>query len=468
MNIHHYDPQPTPKLNQRSRLKIASVIALTSLRILVFILIALAILPVALLLISTSVPVSILILFAMVEVALFVAVFRLGFTMRVKLVELAGFMAIALLAIFASQFFASTPPILDANGKPMPNSIAVLEKVRLGGAEEWITIRGKDSRNPVLLFLAGGPGGSQLVIQQRALPELEDRFVVVNWDQPGAGKSFDAIDHSKLTPDLYITDAHELVLNLRQRFGKEKIYLSGQSWGSALGIMVVQLYPELFHGFIGTGQEVAFLENELIRYNLALRLAQKHGDMQLVEKLKQQGSPPYYGNDVMTKMQTYLNVPKKYRNDQQNPAIAKPKSNIVLDLITSSEYGLVDKVNLFLSRGELETVGVVFPQLWGVDFRQQATHLKVPIYFLIGRHDETTSPKLTEEYFNLLTATHKELIWFEHSGHAPWINESAKFVDVMVNKVLAQDIISKADNSPSVLSNTFKTRKETSFSNNYE
>jgi CubicO group peptidase (beta-lactamase class C family)/pimeloyl-ACP methyl ester carboxylesterase len=434
---------PYLKLNQRSKLKIASASALVLLRILVFILMFLAILPVALLPVSTTVPASILILFAMAEVALLVAVFRLGFTVPVILAELAGFVAIALLAIFASQLFASTPPILDANGKPMPNSIAVLEKVKLGGSDEWITIRGKDSRNPVLLFLAGGPGGSELVLEQRALAGLEDRFVVVNWDQPGAGKSFNAIDHATLTPDRYISDAHELVLYLRQRFGKQKIYLSGQSWGSALGIMVVQRYPDLFHAFIGTGQVVAFLENEVIKYDLALRLAQERGDMQQVEKLKQQGPPPYYGNDVLPKMLTYLNDLKKYRNDQQNLVITKPKSNILFDLITSSEYGLYDKVNL--SRGELETVGVVFPQLWGVDFRKQATRLKVPAYFLIGRHDGTTSPKLTEEYFNLLTAPHKELIWFEHSGHGPWMNESAKFIDVMVNQVLAQDIVSQAD-----------------------
>jgi pimeloyl-ACP methyl ester carboxylesterase len=408
--------------------------ALISLRVLVFILMFLAILPVVLLPTSIAIPPAILILFAMAEVALLVAVFRLSFTVRVVLAEVAGFIAIALLAIFASQLFASTPPILDANGKPIPNSIAVLEKVKLGGSEEWITIRGKDSRNPVLLFLAGGPGGSQLVLEQRALAGLEDRFVVVNWDQPGAGKSFNAINHAKLTPDRYISDVHELVLHLRQRFDKDKIYLSGESWGSALGIMVVHRYPDLFHAFVSTGQEVAFLENELIRYGLAMRLAQERGDTQQVEKLQQQGPPPYYGNDVMPKMLTYLNDLKKYRNEQQNLAIAKPKFNIVFELITSSEYGLYDKVNL--SRGELETVGVVFPQLWGVDFRKQAKRLEVPVYFLIGRHDGTTSPKLTEEYFNILTAPHKELIWFEHSGHGLWMNEPAKFIDVMVNKVL--------------------------------
>jgi hypothetical protein len=310
------------KLNRLPKLKIVKAIALILLRILVFIAIALAILPVALLPISTSVPTSILILFAMAEVGLLIAVFRLGFTVRVIFAELAGAILIALLAIFASQLFASTPPILDVNGKPIPNSIAVLEKVKLGGSEEWISIRGKDSRNPVLLFLAGGPGGSQLVTARRALAGLEDRFVVVNWEQPGAGKSFDAVDRSKLTPDRYITDTRELVLNLRQRFGKEKVYVLGESWGSALGIMVVQRYPELFHAFIGTGQMVAFLENDLICYDFALRLAQERGDTKQVGKLKRQGQPPYYGNDVALKSAAYLTETLNYMI--KNPAIENP------------------------------------------------------------------------------------------------------------------------------------------------
>ena len=428
------------KLLRLPKLQIVNAIALTALRILVFILIILAILPVALLPISTTVPASIQILFAMAEVALLIAVFRLGFTGPVVLAELVGFMTIALLAIFASQLFASTPPIFDVNGKPIPNSIAVLEKVKLGGSDQWITIRGKESRNPVLLFLAGGPGGSQLVTERRALAGLEDHFVVVNWDQPGAGKSFDAVDRSKLTPDRYITDARELVLNLRQRFGQEKVYVLGESWGSALGIMAVQRYPELFHAFIGTGQMVAFLENDRICYDFALRLAQERGDTQQVEKLKHQGSPPYYGNDVALKSAAYLAETFNYMN--KNPAIANSGFNTLRDL-AGSEYGLYDKVNLI--RGLLDTFGVVYPQLWNVDFRKQATRLEVPVYFLIGRHDVNAPPKLTKDYFNLLSAPHKELTWFERSGHNPWVNESAKFVDVMVNKVLAQDIISKAD-----------------------
>jgi pimeloyl-ACP methyl ester carboxylesterase len=61
----------------------------------------------------------------------------------------------------------------------------------------------------------------------------------------------------------------------------------------------------------------------------------------------------------------------------------------------------------------------------------------VPIYFLEGRHDINAPPALVESYLQQLEAPHKELIWFEHSGHSPWVDEAAKVVDVMVNMVLA-------------------------------
>jgi hypothetical protein len=43
---------------------------------------------------------------------------------------------------------------------------------------------------------------------------------------------------------------------------------------------------------------------------------------------------------------------------------------------------------------------------------------------------------LAEEYFELLNAPHKEWIWFERSGHNPWVNESFAFVNEVVNNVL--------------------------------
>jgi pimeloyl-ACP methyl ester carboxylesterase len=322
---------------------------------------------------------------------------------------------------------------MGADGRPLPGSIAVLEKVSLNGSQQWISIRGHDTSNPVLLFLAGGPGGSQLSTARFALSSLEQHFVIVNWEQPGAGKSFDAVNRNELTPERYIEDAHALVQLMRQRFNEEKVYVLGESWGSALGILLVQRYPELFHAFTGTGQMVAFLETDLICYDFALQLAQENGDQAKVEKLTRQGPPPYYGQGVAWKQAAYLLDTYAYMN--ADPAIADNGFNTFRDL-AAPEYGLYDKLNWF--RGVLDTLSVVYPQLWEVDFRQQATRLEVPVYFLIGRHDVNAPTALVEEYAAILNAPHKEIIWFEHSGHNPWVHEAQRFAQVMVDTVLAQ------------------------------
>jgi pimeloyl-ACP methyl ester carboxylesterase len=390
-------------------------------------------LPVILLPSTTSVPAPRWILLMIVDVALLILLFRFKPVRRGSTVSLTGVMVVSLVAVIASQLFAMTPPIADAQGKTLPGSIAALERVSLNGSEQWISIRGKDVHKPVLLFLAGGPGGSQLVTARRSLSGLEDHFVVVNWEQPGAGKSFDALDRSTLTPERYIGDGLALVSYLRERFDEEKVYVLGESWGSVLGIWMVQREPESFHAFIGTGQMVAFQENDLMCYDFALNLAQERGDTAKVEQLKQQGPPPYYGEGVAMKEAAFLMETFNYMN--ADPAIADDGFDTFRDL-ASSEYGLYDKLNWF--RGALDTIDIVYPQLWDVDLREQAMQLEVPVYFLIGRHDVNAPTVLAEEYYQLLEAPHKELIWFERSGHNPWVTESARFADVVVNKVLAQ------------------------------
>ncbi len=389
--------------------------------------------PVILLPLSTPVPAPIWITLAIMDLGLLYLQFRLPPAWWGIVISLSGIVVVSFTAIVISQFLTSTPRILGPDRLTVPGSIATLEKVELNGSQQWVSIRGHDVTKPVLLFLAGGPGGSQLVTARRALGELEEYFIVVNWEQPGSGKSFDAVDRSTLTPERYIEDGHALALYLRERFDEDKIYVLGESWGSALGIWLVQRYPESFQAFIGTGQMVSFLETDTMCYDFALNWAKERGDTKKVQQLEQQGPPPYYGDGVAMKEAAFLMDTFTYMN--QNPAIADDGFNTFQDL-ASSEYGLYDKANWF--RGALDTMDVVYPQLWDVDFRAQVTDVQVPVYFLIGRHDINAPPVITEEYYNLLNAPHKELIWFEHSGHNPWVTESDKFVDVVVNTVLAQ------------------------------
>lgn len=198
-------------------------------------LVLILVLPVLLLFPATAVPLYFSTGLAVVDMALVIAFLRLKRTWRVVAAFFLSVSLVSLVAVWLSQAFALTPPITNAQGIPLPGSIATLETVKLGDSEQWISIRSKDVNKPVLLFLAGGPGGSQLATARHTLGGLEDHFVVVNWEQPGAGKSFAAVDRSTLTPERYITDAHELILYLRQRFEEEKVYVLGESWGSAAG-----------------------------------------------------------------------------------------------------------------------------------------------------------------------------------------------------------------------------------------
>jgi pimeloyl-ACP methyl ester carboxylesterase len=325
--------------------------------------------------------------------------------------------------ITISQLTAFTPRIVDENGNMPENSISKLIKLDLNGRKQWISIRGWNKNAPVLLFLAGGPGGTQMAAVRHELAELEKHFIVVNWDQPGSGKSYYAEKTKNITAQTYIQDGHALTEYLKDRFSQEKIYLMGESWGSALGIFLVDKYPESYYAFIGTGQMVDFAETERIDYAKALEIAQSKGDTALIERLMANGEPPYYGNDVTWKSAVYLNYLSAYM--AANPNIQNPGYNTFRD-VGSSEYGLLDKINFF--RGIVNTFNHVYQQLYTIDMRTDYIKLDVPVCFFLGRHDVNAPTVLVEEYVQGLDAPDKRIIWFEHSGHSPWINEPEKFV----------------------------------------
>jgi pimeloyl-ACP methyl ester carboxylesterase len=393
-------------------------------------------LPVMLLFIATSVPLQISIALALVDLAIVIALFGGERPLWVVGAAALGILVVSILAICLSQAYASTPPITDADGYALPNSVASLEKVELGGSEQWITIRSKNTHNPVLLFLAGGPGGSELVWTRKYLADLEDHFVVVNWDQPGSGKSYNAVPIASLTPERIVSDAYALTQLLCQRFQQDKIYLTGESGGTIWGIMLVQQHPELFHAWVSAGgQMVNTTENDIMGYEFALQLAAERGDTATVEALRRNGPPPYVGSDMLlNRYMPYLSVLNGYMySHAQGDGV---EGNRMLDVILGTEYGLVDKVNWF--RGLIDTFTVLYPQLEALDFTTQAAELEVPVYFMEGRWDVNAMASLVERYHNLLQAPHNDLIWFEHSGHTPLYEESRRFVDVTVNTVLAQ------------------------------
>ncbi|MCL6613303.1 MAG: alpha/beta hydrolase [Firmicutes bacterium] len=329
-----------------------------------------------------------------------------------------------------------TPAFLDENGEIIPGSIASLEKVNIGGVEQWLLIRGKSINNPVLLFIHGGPGSAEGPLVCHYNKKLEDYFIVVNWDQRGAGKSYSRkIPVETMTIAQFISDAYQVVDLLRKRFNQDKIFVIGHSWGSVLGILTVQKYPRLFYAYIGVGQMVNGKENERLSFEYALATALATNNQTAVRALNEINSPIPYWN--LEQDGDWFNKLRKQREWllKLGGCIYGEKSyhKWIKVFLDAPEYTTSDCVKWV--RGNLFSVKAMWLEIMQIDLTKQVPKLEVPVYFLIGRHDYNTPFELALAYFNQLEAPKKEFIWFDNSAHSPMYEEADRFNDILIEKI---------------------------------
>jgi len=312
-----------------------------------------------------------------------------------------------------------------------PRGVDSLERVVLGGAQQWILIRGEDRSNPVLLWLHGGPGSPSLPLAQRHDSKLLKHFVVVHWDQRGAGKSYSGdLSPDDLTVDRFVSDAHELTQLLCDRFDRTQIYLIGHSWGSTVGILAAARYPDSYRAFIGVGQAVHSEEEDAVGYRFAMGRAAEDGNRKAVEDLDSIGQPPWESLDDVSTYARWINA---FGGTGRQFSIW----NYMRDVITSPSYSIKDVFKCF--RGQQFSVEAMLAngQLNRVNLFNDVPELKIPVYFFQGRFDYNTPGEVVERYFNELCAPRKSLIWFEQSAHFPQWEEPAKFADELL-KVLKE------------------------------
>lgn len=327
---------------------------------------------------------------------------------------------------------ASTAPIVDADGERVPGSIAELGTVAVNGHDLHVMIRGHNVDNPVLLFLAGGPGGSEMGAMRNHLPGLEEHFTVVTWDQRGTGKSYDELDPADTyTLDSAVADTVTVTNHLRERFGQDRIYLLGQSWGTTLGILAVQQHPKLYRAFIGTGQMVSQLATDTIFYDDTLAWARANGDNSLVDDLLAIGPPPY---DRMLDYETALSSEHDvypYDHSPNSEGEGGFSENFLVP-----EYTLIDQIHLL--GAFMDTFSVLYPQLQNIDFRRTATDFDIPMFFVQGAHEADGRAEPFADWYPMTSAPTKDLTFLDTSGHRPLWEQPDEFVHYMVTTVLAQ------------------------------
>jgi pimeloyl-ACP methyl ester carboxylesterase len=273
------------------------------------------------------------------------------------------------------------------------NGINILEQVELGGTKQWISIRATNRHNPVLLFLHGGPGSANIAKLRIQVPELEQHFVVVNWDQRGAGKSYrPGFNASTLSRDQLGSDAHELVTLLKERFDTHKIYLMGFSWGSVLGLALVDQYPDDFEAFISISQVVDYQTGEKLSLAYARESAQREGNTQALDELARV-DPAY----ISTDWQSQLSIQRKWLLQFGGVYhTTRSYSHEIWMMLTAPEYSFVD-VALWPMSSSNALKGM-WPELMNVNFFDEVPVEHYPIYFFVGKYDYNSPWQFTETY----------------------------------------------------------------------
>ncbi len=358
---------------------------------------------------------------------------RLGRTGLIARRGVAVFVALGLvlLGVFIARP-GTTPAIVGSDGQPLQGSVAEITRTVIGGHNLSMMIRGDDATNPVLLFLAGGPGGAEFGAMRNHGQALEADFVVVTLDQRGTGSSYDQIEPtSTLTVQEAVNDVEGVTNYLRGRFGQDKVYLVGQSWGTTLGVLAVQQHPALFHAFVGVGQMVSQRATDLIFYQDTLAWARNNGNAALVNELEAMGPPPWA--DYLN----YSTVLAGYEQDvypYDHSVNAEGEGQMTANLPVG-EYGLLDTVNL--ARGLSDSFALMYPQLQELDFRADVPSLDVPVYLIEGHYEPRGRADLAGQWFASLQAPTKQWIEFPTSGHRALWEQPELFQQVMTQTVVA-------------------------------
>jgi len=274
---------------------------------------------------------------------------------------------------------------------------AAIEEARfltLGGIEQWITVRGTNRGNPVLLFLHGGPGDAQSPHSSVYKP-LEEDFVVVQWDQRGAGKTLAHIGASSRTTslELLIQDAIALTRYLRDYLHTNDVILVGHSWGSFLGVHAVKRQPSLFRAFVGTAQVTTWRDMIQAQYRYALDRARAEPNGAAVAELQSLGIP------VPDRFDQYL-VLRRWLNRYLAPTDAEwiAKQDALLRAALSPD-------DLRAYRQGFQTMTGLERVVFSMDLPALGFDFKVPFFLIHGSADHIAPASLAASYFERIRTT---------------------------------------------------------------
>lgn len=315
-----------------------------------------------------------------------------------------------------------------------PNGVEEQLAIPIGGTRQWISVRGRDRANPILLVIHGGPASPEMPIGWAYQSGWEDYFTVVQWDQRGSGKTYNANDPAKIKPtlslDRFVEDAHELIQYLCKRYGKDKVFVLGHSWGSLVGLTLAERHPELLYAYVGVGQIVNGVKAERAGYAWTLAEAEKRGNTQALKALK--AIAPYPEADGAVPL-AKINIERTWNMLLGGLTWGRGGLDYYYNMAKLSPDYTVADLNA-IDKGSALSLSPLLPDFTRANF-DNVTEFKTPIILFLGRHDYTTPSSVAAKWLARVKAPVKKAVWFENSAHMMPVEEPGRFLVHLVQDV---------------------------------
>lgn len=336
----------------------------------------------------------------------------------------------------------------DAEGKPLPGSIAEKIFIQIGGVQQGMFIKSRNINNPVLLYVHGGPAFPNYFLFEKFNPGLEDYFTVCYWEQRGGGLSYTPeVTPESMNLTQLSSDAVEVTNYLRIRFQKKKIYIMAHSGGTPIALLAVQKAPRLYHAYIGMGQITKQAESEKLAYTFMLNKYAAVGNTKRIKALKKYlvfqsdtNIISFYTSSIRDQCMHELGIGTMHK-------MKSVFRGIFIPVWTCKAYTFKEKINIWKSKFSFLPKTNLFHEILETDFTSIIPMLEIPVYFFSGKYDLTVNIDLAKAYLNKLHAPLKGFYTFNNSAHSPLFEEPA-----LVRKIFETDVLknknSLADKNP--------------------
>jgi pimeloyl-ACP methyl ester carboxylesterase len=298
--------------------------------------------------------------------------------------------------------------------------------VHIGAIEQWISIRGEDRNNPVLLVLHGGPGSCYSIFTPHLRP-WEKHFTVVQWDQRGGGKTFKRMGahrSGEISMRQLTADAIEVAEYLRARLNCEQIFLLASSMGSTFGLQAARIRPDLFYAYIGTDQNVGMVHDREQNHRQLLDRLRAHGmvkGVRTVERIGADATNWTPGDFTAVAQWTMKSDPPGFRSTMK----------LLKDAVWYAPGWTLLDIRAFV-KGMHFSLQQLLPEIVRYDARALGARFNLPIFVFQGESDLLTPAAEAQAYFDDLEAPAKRMELIPDAGHFAMFLQPRLFLEKLL------------------------------------